>query len=324
MLFGMSRLLLPAELGACFRVSDALALGVGEGRLRGSDLGRPFHGARMRVAAADPAVTAVRFEDEERRELMLRIQAYLPVMPSRAFFVGPTAAAVWGIPLPRGLHDQLHVGFLHPGSAPRRPGIRGIQVQPHLVNVVTRSGLRVSSPASTWAMLAPHLTPYDLVAAADAVLRIPRHPGGFRKTTGVALARRGQLEAALSAGPRRGAAALRRALERARTGSSSRPETWTRLSLIDGGLPEPELDQDVIGAHGEFLGCSELVYSREQVAIEYESDLHLTRRQLERDIDKYEAYAAIGWRVVRLTSTHVFLLPGESVRRVTAALAGRS
>lgn len=84
------------------------------------------------------------------------------------------------------------------------------------------------------------------------------------------------------------------------------------------------LDHDVFGPHGEFLGCSELAYPHERVAIEYESDRHLTRAQLERDIDKYTAYAAAGWRTIRVTSSHVFRYPRELVRRVAVARRGSS
>ena len=316
----MPRILLPPELGGAFRVGDARALGVGEARLRGPDLASPFHGARSRKGP-EPTTTPSRGEAEDA-DLRGRIRDYLPVMPDEAFFAGPTAAFLLGAPLPRGVNEKLTVGHLHPGSAPRRPGIRGVQVLPRMVRIEEHEGMRVSSPASTWAMLGGRLGMFDLVA--DAFLRVPRHPGGFRPPNGTALARADELRDALDAGRRRGAVDLRTALLRARTGSSSRPETWLRLVLVDGGLPEPELDVDVVGPHGEFLGCSELAYRRERLAIEYESDGHLTRAQLERDIDKYEAYAAAGWRVVRATSTHVFRAPAEIVRRVAAALGDRS
>lgn len=60
------------------------------------------------------------------------------------------------------------------------------------------------------------------------------------------------------------------------------------------GLPEPVLDYDVLDRYGRFLGCSELAYPELKIAIEYESDGHLTRSQLQRDIDKYQLYAEAG------------------------------
>ena len=59
-------------------------------------------------------------------------------------------------------------------------------------------------------------------------------------------------------------------------------------------MPEPTLDWDVYDDLGRFLGCSELAYPESRLAIEYESDGHLTRAQLQRDIDKYQAYAEAG------------------------------
>jgi hypothetical protein len=314
----MPRLELPATLGSSFRVQDARAAGIGEGRLRGADLDRPFHGVRAAYPAAAPPGAAA--WEREAADLRARIAAYRTVLPPGAFFAGPTAAFLLGLPLPPGRHDALHVAVPFPRSAPRRAGVVGVQVLPHMAATTTVDGMPLTDAPTTWAMLGRTLGLYDLVAVADAILRVPRHPGGFRPPAGPAMATREMLEAALAAGRRQGAPRLRAALARARTGASSRPETWLRLVLADGGLPEPALDYDVLGPHGEFLGCSELAYPDRRVAVEYESDGHLTRRQLERDVDKYAAYLQAGWHPVRLTRSHVFRHPGEAVRRVNAAL----
>ncbi|MHC3000484.1 endonuclease domain-containing protein [Microbacterium sp. HJ5] len=313
----MPRLELPGHLGPSFSVADARGSGVGEGRLRGPDLERLSHGTRI-VATAAPR--GLGLAQGRAFDLRRRIDAYLPAMPPDAFFAGPTAAALHGLPLPPAGPIPLHVGVPHPRSAPRRAGVVGVQVLPHLVGTTTVDGVRITDLPTTWAMLGRHLGLYDLVAVADAIIRVPRHPGGFRPPSGPARGTREQLRAAIDAGHRRGSAMLRRALDRARDGVSSRPESWLRLVLVDGDLPEPVLDHDVYTPHGQWIGCSELAYPEAKVAVEYESDGHLTRRQLERDIDKYTAYSAAGWRTVRLTSTHVFTVPREAVRRVRVAL----
>ncbi len=79
------------------------------------------------------------------------------------------------------------------------------------------------------------------------------------------------------------------------------------------------LDHDVYDEFGRFLGCSELAYPQLRIAIEYESDGHLSQQQLRRDIDKYQAYAEAGWTVVRLTSQHVNRFPEEGIRRIRHA-----
>ena len=186
-------------------------------------------------------------------------------------------------------------------------------------------GLRIADPATTFATLAPHLGEYDLVAAADFLLRVPRAPGGFhrpRRTT--AFATRDELRAMIGAVQWRGAAKLRRAIERARTGASSRPETWTRLTLVDAGLPEPVIDHDIRTDAGTFAACADLAYPEHRVSIDYEGDGHRERGQFVYDINRFALLQEIGWTAVRLTSAHVFARPRDGVRRVRAALDAAS
>lgn len=257
----------------------------------------------------------------ESRALLL---AYRPLMPSHSFLCGPTAALQWDIPLPMRIGAELHIGVFRPRTAPVRGRVKGHQFTAGFIRVVEKDGIAITDPASTWASLGAVLREDELVAAADRVLRVPRHPGGFRPVTETCLATREELAALCERKGRPGAPALRRALDAARTGSSSPPETQIRLIIRDAGLPEPELDVDVYDEFGRFLGCSELAYPELKIAIEYESDGHLARAQLERDIDKYQAYAEAGWTVVRVTSQHVFRDPGETVRRIRQARAAAS
>lgn len=317
-----SRLARLSELPSSFTVHEALERGLTDWALRDPELRRTFHGARS-LGDADDAEGG---ETEEWWQIRSRlteraVQDYLPVMPEHAFFCGPTAALHWGIPIPRRLDTTLHVGVWRPRTAPVRRDIRGRQFSTGFVRTVTSKGIRVTDPAGTWASLGGLLVDNELVAAADFVLHIPRHPGGFAPVTETALATRAELATYVERKGRPGAPALRRALVLARTGAASPPETQIRLILHDAGMPEPALDYDVYDDRGRFLGCSELAYPEHKLAIEYESDGHLTRTQLQRDIDKYQAYAEAGWGVVRLTSAHVYRTPHEAVRRVRARFA---
>lgn len=320
---------LPSDLQSAFAMSSARALGVGRRRLEGADLERVFRGARLRTDADDEAGTIDEQEEDTpwgRRaaESARLLRAYRPIMPSHAFLCGPTAAIEWDIPLPMRIGSELHIGVFRPRTAPVRADVRGHQFTRGFIKVVDKDGVAITDAASTWASLGGLLTEDELVAAADRVLRVPRHPGGFRPVTETALAAREELAILCERKGRPGAPALRRALDLARSGSASPPETQIRLILHDAGLPEPILDVDVYDEFGVFLGCSELAYPELRIAIEYESDGHLTRRQLERDIDKYQAYAEAGWSVVRVTSQHVFRDSGETVRRVRQARAAAS
>jgi hypothetical protein len=164
----------------------------------------------------------------------------------------------------------------------------------------------------------------DLVAAGDAIVHIPRGPGGIRRPSARGLATLDELRDALDAGPRAGAAKLRAALPLIRGSSTSRPEVHLRLDLAAAGLPEPDLDFEVRTALGILLGISEIAFAKWRVALEYEGDHHRTSRsQWNRDIEKYDAYRREGWDVVRVTSEHQYGragMPPTAVARVRDAL----
>lgn len=252
---------------------------------------------------------------------MRAARAYVHVMPRHAFFVGRTAAVIYGAPIP---HDRdLEVGVHAPARSVRRRGIHGVKVEPKLANIRTHDGLRLSTPATTWAMLASQLTVRELVTVGDALVRIPRDATG-RLRPGARLATIEQLRRAVAAGRRRGVAKLREAIELVRVGSSSPLETEFRLDAAAAGLPHPELDVDISGSDGRRIGITEIAYPAQMVLVEVEGDHHRTSRsQWNRDIEKYAAYIAHGWEVVRLTSPHIRGDPGRAASTVGEVLRRR-
>ncbi|GAA4777157.1 endonuclease domain-containing protein [Microbacterium gilvum] len=316
---------IPAALGDAFSVADAIAAGVPRQRLLAGDLERPFRGARVREGAiliGAPEPVAGRAPSDAQLEVvdaLRRMHSLAPVMPERAFFLGPSAALGWNTPLPAALHGVLYVGTLHPGTPMRRDGLRSVQIMPHLVDVTEHDGFRLTTPASTWATLAPFLSVRDLVVVGDHMVRLERIPGTSRLRR-PPLASIDELAAAAAAGRRVGVGKLLDALPHVRTGSASRPETVTRLILLDAGLPEPELNADIFDEDGELVACGDLVYRRARVVVEFEGDGHRERAQFLRDIDRYQRLTEIGWDRVRLTGHHVFRQPAEVVRRVSDAL----
>lgn len=336
---------LPPTLGVAFGVGAARRAGVSRSRLRGRDLERTFYGTRAVAGAslvADEADDAKRAypRSAQAKRVHERAAQYAPVMSNRAFFTGVTAAVLWDVPLPPWLFqslgvdgllwdpDVLEVAVHWPARAPRGIGVSGHAVRPQLVRTVTHpvSRLRVASPASTWATLAPALPhPYDLVAAADHFARVIRPPHSRpRESMPAPLATITQLTAVVAAGRRTGVRRLQTALPRVRTGSASRPETWTRLTLVDAGLPEPVLDHDVFDGLGCFLARVDMAYPEGKIAIEYEGTHHSAGAQWERDIDRYAALDAEGWLVIRVTRAMLFRNPDKLVARVRHAIARRS
>ncbi len=312
----MEKRALPDELGTEFSVSRARESGVGRGRLRSSDLESSFRGARRRKAADPVPIDRDEPEAAEERERVLRLaREYAQVMTPHAFFAGITSAVIQRIPLPRGQHSTpaaadapltaplelrpLVVGVHKPRTPVRRPGIRGVRIDPVLAPLAVSDGLRVVSGPATWASLGAELTERDLVVAADHLIRIPRHPGGFKKAERRAYATREELAAAI--GQRCGAARLRAALARARTGSSSPRETLLRLILVDGGLPEPLLDHDVLDA-GMWMATLDLAYPERKLGIEYDGSQHRAQTQFEKDVRRLERLADAGWTILRFTA----------------------
>lgn len=132
-----------------------------------------------------------------------------------------------------------------------------------------------------------------------------------------------QLDAAVRAGRRIGVGRLRLALPRVRGLAASRPESWTRLTLVDAGLPEPELNHDVF-AGGVKLACVDLAYPALRIAVEYDGEHHLRDpEQWSRDIRRYERLEAAGWIVIRVAKAELFSAPGVLVERVNRAIARR-
>ncbi|MFT4235350.1 MAG: hypothetical protein QM607_10185 [Microbacterium sp.] len=313
---------LPAPLASTFSVADATALGVGRGRLRGNDLTTPFRGVRQRVFLESPdglpmgSLTPFGTQVSLEADLRRRVAAFATVMPPHAFFVGSTAAFLRGAPLPSRVLDTLHVGVLRPHTPPRRSGIRGHQLRKAEVEVI--DGFRVSDPTTTWASLADELDEYDMVAATDYFIRIPRYPGGFRPPDGEQLIAPQALRAAIKG--RRNAEFLRRVLGRARTGASSRPETHLRLIVVDAGLPEPDIDFDVYDDSGSFIGASDLGYRSRFISLEFDGSHHREQTQFEYDIDRRYRFRQAGWDQVLFTARHVFQHRSEVVRRTRLAL----
>lgn len=256
-------------------------------------------------------------------------------MSPDAFFSHVTAALVWGIPLPlRVLRSaepgtvaahrpdrRVDVAVPLPRRGPRAAGIRTHRLAPTLLHTRERDGLRVASPATTWAQLAEELTVDELIVAGDAIIREPRLPSGVRGEPGSGLATIDQLRAAAEAGRRIGVRKLREALPQIKLGSSSPPETELRLAVLRAGLPVPALDVDVLDEHGSPIGYTELAYPHWMILIEFEGDHHRTSRaQWDRDIEKHARCVALGWTVLRYTARHVRPTPAAAVTGIRDAL----
>lgn len=288
---------LPEEIRFnAFDTRDAHAAGVPPQRLRATDLARPFSRVRIPTSA-------------ELARVQQRCAAYLPRLTGAQFFCGPTAAELWGIPLPFRTRGLMHVGALPPAREPRTAGVTGRRLLLTWDELTLLESLPVPHPAETWAELGSLLRLDELIIAADHILH--EH-----------LADRDELTAAVERLRRRGAVDLRQALSEARAGAESPKETETRLVIVRGGLPEPELNWDLHDGFGRLLARLDMAYPRYRVAVEYDGRQHAEHGQFARDADRWAEIEASGWILIRVLAHHL-ASPGLVVARTRRALLAR-
>lgn len=279
---------LPSRLeGRPFTTAEAREAGLGEGRLRGADLARPFHG--VRVAERSLAIS------DHRATTVAAARAGALVLPGDSAFSHCTAATLLGLPLPRTReHVALHV--MRPTG--RNPVARP-QVQPHLGlecrETAHVDGLRVVSAPHTWVDLATILGVEDLVVVGDSVAR----RAGSIDPLRTALGHRGRV---------RGVRALREALAWIRAGSDSPMETRSRLLFVRHGLPEPELNVAVTARDGSgFLCRSDFVWRDRRVIGKYQGAHHFgSYKRGDDDIARRLLAEDDGWKYAEITRSDVF------------------
>ncbi|GGE98683.1 hypothetical protein GCM10011313_22080 [Mycetocola zhadangensis] len=260
-------------------------------------------------------------------EPLQRAQALATVLPPGQFFSHQTAALIWGMPLPWSLAKDVvvHVAAFKPNRPTRRAGVVAHHLTPGTATTRRSRGLPVTSPETTWVQLAPVLNLYDLVAVGDFILRGTDELAKYGYSPAYTpLATVAELESATSLCRRAGVAKLRDALGRVRDKVESPRETRLRLTLIDRGLPEPEINSEIYSAAGKFLARADLSYPDFKVIVEFDGEQHRqSRYQFDRDIDRISALEENGWRVIRIRESLLRDNPGEVARRVRVALLQR-
>lgn len=292
----------PALRSPAFSVAAATAAGVSSARLRRADLVAPFHGVRVPETEFDGGFRS-------------RCVAYRAVMPRTQCFSHGTAAMIYGLSLPRRLHEatDLHVSSLEGRRAPRGKGVVGHKSGVTADQVRLHEGLRVPGVEAVLCQLAASLTIDELIVAGDSCLRrkSPLSTGAILRAT---------VDAARN---RPGVDRLRAALAHVRPDTDSAMETVLRMSLVGAGLPEPVVNRPIrVGSGRDLHG--DLVYAEQRIVVEYDNDHHRTdARQYYGDVDRIWALETAGWRVVRINRTHLDSGAAVAVARVRAALAER-
>lgn len=237
-----------------------------------------------------------------------RCVALSSVLPIDAAFSHWTAAALLGVPTRdcRSIHVVLSPRRVLPQRA--ELVVHGRRLLPGDLDEV--AGIRVTSGSRLYVDLAEYLSPPELVAVGDAVLRL-------ELTSAAALAER-----VASAAGRRGVMRARNCLDRLDASAQSAPESVVRYWLTSQDLPPPTGQLAVRNAAGRVVAHADLGYGEWRILVEYEGRQHGAGEQFGRDIERYSRMAADGWLVIRFSREHL-RRPQLIIQRVRQALLSR-
>lgn len=170
--------------------------------------------------------------------------------------------------------------------------------------LVEVAGRPTTAPAWTAVEVARSLARGRALATLDAALRSER-------------CSRPQLwDAALAQAGRRGIVAVRQLITLADRRAESPMESEARLVMLDGGLPAPELQYEIIDGNGE-LRRLDFAWPDAGVAAEYEGVAwHSGPDEMRRDRRKLAAVQDAGWVSVPILFEDVRYRPGEFVARL--------
>ena len=299
---------LPAPLGSApFTFREAAEAGVSRRRLRHPSLRVPSRGIRL------PA--------EHSADVKLNARP-LTLVTQFSAASHATAFLIWDFPgfLPGSGAPAIHISRPDSMAIPRRKGVIGHVGQFFADEITTIDGVLVTSRTRTWLDCARKMSIDELTVVADHLLRHPRPE--FESRT-MPYARPGELAEMLDR--HKGTPGIRKArlaLEQARIGADSAPETRLRLALCRSGLPEPELNVRTVLRSG-VVRQPDLAYPEHRVAVEYEGAVHSDAAQVIRDIAREEDYSGAGWTLVRISKRHMQNDARAAVTKVRAVLASR-
>lgn len=98
-------------------------------------------------------------------------------------------------------------------------------------------------------------------------------------------------------------------------------ESEARLVMLDGGLPEPVLQYEIVDRDGR-LWRVDFVWPERGVIVEYDGfDWHSSPEHLLRDRQKRAALQELNWRVLSIVSDDVRRHPDAMLRRIDGQLS---
>jgi hypothetical protein len=263
-----------------FSASAAAALGLSRTRLRrlydDGVVRRVFHGVYLR--------------SDVRLTTHVKLAAASLVVNRDAVACDRTAAWIWDVDVYRfrelDVVPPVEICVLRGRTRTRRDqtygGVRDLAAR----DWVEIDSVKVTTPLRTALDLGCGLNRRDALAAMDALAR------------GHGLSSADLAQQLPRYRRRRGVVQCRGLVPLVRPEAESLRETWTRLALLDFGLPAPEL-QWWVEADGVPTYRLDLAYPRARIAIEYDGrDHHTSRDDRARDEARRTWLGAHGWTVI--------------------------
>jgi hypothetical protein len=247
----------------------------------------------------------------------LRCWATALVLPQHAVVVDRTAAWLWGIDA-YSLDDltsvpPLDVFVLRGHKRINRPQVRGGERDLLPEDATLLHGVRITTPVRTGLDLACRLPAYEAMAALDA----------FARRQGVTTEQLYPLLRRFRG--RRGVVQARRLVPLVDGRIESSGESFTKLAIVDAGLPLPE-PQFWIEHRGRPLFRLDLAYPRLKICVEYDgAAFHTSDEQREHDRRRRRWLRDNGWIVIVVTRES---FAGDALfvwlRELRAAIEARS
>jgi hypothetical protein len=293
-----------------FTLKEAADAGITQPQLRHQGLQQPTRG--VRVPRADVGTD---------HGLAPTIRPYT-LITEFAAASHASAFLLWRFPgfLPGSEEPLIHISRPDTTTIMRRPGVRGHRGQFFADEIVELDGLFITSRTRTWLDCARKMSIDELTVVADHLLRLPRPAFEGRSEPYATLADLADMLDRHKGTP--GIRKARLALEQARVGSDSAPETRLRLALENAGLPEPQLNVPTELIAG-VVRQPDLAYPDAKVAVEYEGAVHSEAAQIVKDISREEDFSRAGWTLVRISKRHMENDARAAVAKVRSALMSR-
>jgi len=293
---------------APFTWQEALDAGISRQRWRHRGFDSPSRGIRSPAPGHET-------------ELSITVRPYTVITPFSAASHA-TAFRLWEFPgfLPGSHESVIHISRPDTMAIPRRKGVVGHVGQFFEDEITNHQGLLVTSRARTWLDCARKMSINEITVVADHLLRLPRPEFEGRSDP---YCTREDLESMLDR--HKGTPGIRKArlaLEQARIGADSAPETRLRLGLEWAGLPEAEVNKPTELGAG-VVRQPDLSYPEQRVAVEYEGEGHSDPGQIVRDIEREEDFSRAGWTLVRISKRHMGNDASSAVAKVRSALINR-